>query len=61
MVISLFLLFAPFCWQSVALSSDSDVPAEAAGMGNMDTVSRVDTAGKFSLGLVITEIFRHEG
>jgi hypothetical protein len=39
MVISLFLLFAPFCWLSVALSSDSDVPAEAAGMGDMDTVS----------------------
>jgi hypothetical protein len=40
MVISLFRLFAPFCWLSVALSSDSDVPAEAAGMGDMDTLSR---------------------
>jgi hypothetical protein len=39
MVISLFLLFAPFCWLSVALSSDSDVPAEAPGIGDMDTVS----------------------
>jgi hypothetical protein len=39
MVISLFLLFAPFCWPSVALSSDSDVPAEAAGMGDIDTVA----------------------
>jgi hypothetical protein len=39
MVISLFLLFAPFCWLSVTLSSDSDVPAEAVGIGDMDTVS----------------------
>jgi hypothetical protein len=39
MVISLFLLFAPFCWLSVALSSDSDVPAEAAGIADMGTMS----------------------
>src|SRR3954463_5051875 len=39
MVISLFLLFAPFCWLCVALSSDSDVPAEAAGTGDMGTLS----------------------
>ena len=44
MVISLFLLFAPFCWPSVALSSDSDVPAETAGMGDMNT------AGNFHSG-----------
>jgi hypothetical protein len=39
MVINLFLLFAPFCWLSVALSSDSDVPAEAAGIGDMGATS----------------------
>jgi hypothetical protein len=38
MVISLFLLFAPFCRLSVALSSDSDVPAEAAGNGDISNV-----------------------
>jgi hypothetical protein len=40
MVISLFLLFASFCWLSVTLPSDSDVPAEAAGIDDMDAVSR---------------------
>jgi hypothetical protein len=35
MAITRFLFFAPFCWLSVALSSDSDVPAEAAGTDDM--------------------------